>query len=181
MPERQMTQRQNFQPEEPPSVDEMMQCLQRSGYMLESSVVRSLHGAGFFVEPNQSLRDERTGKSREIDILAEFYSYNPAHRGVCVKTTFVIEVINNSYPFVLTTQRPWTPNSPIDDYIRYATTPGEDYENPFLGHVDLFEIKRFESWRLHSQYCAFTRKKGSSELMAHHPDDVHSSIQKMAE
>jgi hypothetical protein len=47
--------------------------------------------------------------------------------------------------------------------------------------VDLFEIKGFKNWRLHSQYCAFTRKKGDSQLMAHHPDDVHSSIQKMAE
>jgi len=176
-----MARKQNSKPEGTPSADEMLECLQRSGYMLESTVVRNLHAAGFFVEPNQSLQDERTGKSRELDIVAEFYSYNPDHRGVCVKTTFVIEVINNSYPFVLTTQRPWTPNSPLDDYVRYASTPSEDHGNPFLGHVDVFNIKGFENWQLHSQYCAFTRKKSDSELMAHHPDDVHSSIQKMVE
>ncbi len=176
-----MAQKRMHHPEGLPTVSEMIECLRRSGYMLESSVVRSLHSAGFFVEPNQSLHDERTGKSREIDILTEFYNFNPAHSGVCVKTTFVIEVINNAYPFVLTTQRPWTPSSPTDDYIRYITTPGEEFTNPFLGHVDLFKIRGFENWQLHSQYCAFTRKKGDSQLMAHHPDDIHSSIQKMAE
>lgn len=176
-----MTKRQSSQAVGLPSLDEMMECLRRSGYMLESTVVRNLNSAGFFVEPNQSLHDERTGKSREIDVIAEFCSYNPAHRGVCVKTTFVIEVINNSYPFALTTLRPWTPNSPIDDYIRFASTPSEEHGNPFLGHVDLFDIKGFENWKLYSQYCAFTRKKGDSQLMAYHPDDVHSSLQKMVE
>jgi len=159
----------------------MMDCLQRSGYLLESTVVRNLSAASFFVEPNQSLQDERTGKSRELDIVAEFYSYNQDHRGVCVKTIFVIEVINNSYPFVLTTLRPGSPNSPIDDYVRYASTPSEANGNPFLGHVDIFNLRGFEKWKLHSQYCAFSRKKGEAELRACHPDDVHSSIQKMAE
>lgn len=161
-----------------PTTNEMMECLNRSGYLLESSIVRRLDAEGFFVEPNQSFYDANTGKSREIDIVAEFPNYNPHITGVCIKTIFVMEVINNSYPFVLMTPRKWTPNTPDDDYVRYICTPNEDHE--FLCH-DIFDMKWPQNWKLYSQYCAFSRKKGASELMAHHPDDVHSSIQKMSE
>jgi len=166
---------------DPPSKSDMMVALQRSGYLLESVIVRHLNEAGFFVEPNQSLLNERTGLSQEIDILAEFYNYNPEHEHVCVKTNFVIEVINNLYPFVLTTPRTWSPNSPTEDYLRYWTTPGENHENHFLGKLDIFDIKGVDKRRLFSQYCAFTRKKSNDDLMACHPEDVHSSLQKMVE
>ena len=78
---------------------------------MESRLVRSLTEQGYFVEPNQVLRDPRTGKSREIDLVTEYYSYNSERPKVCVKTHFVVEAINNRFPFVLTTERPYTPNA----------------------------------------------------------------------
>ena len=107
--------------------------------MLESRLVRSLTDQGYFVEPNQVLRDPRTGKSREIDLVAEYYSYNRVRRNVCVKTHFVVEAINNRFPFVLTTERPSTPNADFESYIKFAATPEP---NPFIGELDLYEEKQ---------------------------------------
>ena len=158
-----------------------MESLRRSGYMLESMIVQNLNESGFFVEPNQSLVDERTGISRELDLVAEFWNHNLRHKGICVRTHFVMEVINNLYPFVLVTRRPFSPNSPTDDYLRYVTTPSEDDEDHFLRQHDIFEGRGIETWQIFSQYSSFTRKKGNNELLAYHPDDVHSSLQKMVE
>jgi hypothetical protein len=74
-------------------MNEVLECLERSGYLLESKIVRALTDQGYFVEPNQVVRDPRTGKSREIDLIAEYYEWQPDHQGLCVKTNFVVEII----------------------------------------------------------------------------------------
>ncbi|MCG8528056.1 MAG: hypothetical protein MI748_16860, partial [Opitutales bacterium] len=56
---------------EPIEKSEILECMSRSGYLMEGRIIRSLNEAGFFVEPNQSIIDPETGKSREIDLIAE--------------------------------------------------------------------------------------------------------------
>ena len=157
---------------------EIEECLNRSGYLMESRVVRALVEEGYFVEPNQSIQDPRTGKSREIDVVAEYYKYNPVHDRIAVKTTFVLEALNNKYPFVLLTERPSTPNADFESYIKFISTPEP---SPFLDFLDLYEEKNADWNNLFSQYCALTRKNNKQELMASHPDDVYTSLLKMAE
>jgi hypothetical protein len=160
------------------TLDEVRDALNRSGYMQESRIVRALTMFDFFVEPNRSIRDPRTGKSREIDLVAEYYGNNPP--GVCVKTHFVMEAINNSYPFVLTTPRPSTPNADFENYIKIITTPGDSC--PFRDTVDVYEVKDASFENLYSQYCSLSRKADKAgTLMASHTDDVYSSLMKMAE
>ncbi|MCW0411231.1 hypothetical protein NG831_06905 [Xanthomonas sacchari] len=165
----------------PPSISiaEIGACLERSGYMLESRVVRLLDAAGYFVEPNQVVRDRFTGKSREIDFVSEYY-YHDASTNDCYATTFVVgEVVNNLYPFVLLTERPNTPNADTESYIKWFTTPeGMFYEKP----IDFYEGRNPKKEHLFSQYCVLTKKKDQSrDWMAHHPDDVYHSLLKMAE
>lgn len=163
--------------DEPLSTVYVKECLERSGYLMESRLVRSLSDARFFVEPNVAHKDPRTGKSREIDLVAEDACWYD-HKGVCVKTTFVIEAVNNRYPIVLLTERPSTPNADFENYIKFAWTP----ENcPFVDRFDVYEEKNANWENLFSQYCALTRKTGRDEFMASHPDDMYSSLQKLAE
>lgn len=165
-----------------PSEDEMSECLQRSGYLLEGRLIRNLYSMGLFVEPSQSILDTRTGISRELDMVAESSLYNPDREKVCVKSTFVIEAINNLFPVALLTVRPNSPNSNPNDYLRYKMTPSETTEpHPFGSKVDILEAKNVYKWTLYSQYCSFTRKKQSDELMACHGDDLHTSILKAVE
>ena len=57
------------------SKSEMLEALKRSGYLLESEISAFLANQGFFVETNQVIEDPITGKSREIDLIAEYYEY----------------------------------------------------------------------------------------------------------
>jgi hypothetical protein len=160
------------------TLDEVRECLERSGYLLESRLVRSLTSQGYFVEPNQVVRDPRTGKTREIDLVAEYYHYNPERRKVFVKTHFVVEAINNKYPFVLLTERPYTPKADFENYIKFACTPEP---NTFINKLNIYDEKGADWENLFSQYCAITKKRADKELMAIHPDDVYGSLLKLAE
>jgi hypothetical protein len=159
------------------SFEEIEQCLRRSGYLMESRMVSALSRAGYFVEPNQSIRDPRTGKSREIDLLAEYHNREAGHENVAVKTTLVIEAINNRYPFVLLTERPPTPGADFESYIKFIYTPEP---NPFMDQLHLYDD--LDTWTdLFSQYCGLTKKNSNAELLASHSDDVYASLLKMSE
>jgi hypothetical protein len=164
--------------EDPPvSIEAVRECLERSGYLMESRLVRTLTAADFFVEPNVSHRDPRTGKAREIDLTAESAS-GSFRRGVCVKTTFVIEAINNRYPVVLLTERPSTPNADFESYLKFGTSPEPC---PFLHEIYIYEEKGADWKNLFSQFCALSKKNGRDEFMASHPDDIYSSLLKASE
>lgn len=157
---------------------EILGCLRRSGYLLESRIIRALTESRFFVQPNIALIDRRTGKSRELDIVAEYFDYDPNRPNLSVRTEFVIEAINNFLPLILMTPEPYNPLADVEAYIRYGTTPSEA---SFLKHVDVHDAKGVSSAARYSQYCALTRKKSGDELMASHPDDLYSSLLKLAE
>lgn len=162
---------------QPVSPSEVQACLERSGYLLESRLVRLLSSAELFVEPNIAHKDPRTGKSRELDLVAEDASGYFRRRAV-VKTTFVIEAINNRYPVVLLTERPSTPNSDFENYIKFGWTP----ENcRFFEEFHVYDEKRADWDNLFSQYCSLTKKNNREEFMAHHPEDLYSSLLKLAE
>ncbi|ULA65292.1 MAG: hypothetical protein LZF86_190595 [Nitrospira sp.] len=160
------------------SVEMIKECLERSGYLFESKLVRSLTEQGYFVEPNQVIRDPRTGKSREIDLIAEYFDYKAERKGVSVRTLFVVEAKNNKFPFILTTERPNSPGADFESYIKYVCTPGA---NPFIDQLDLYEEKGANWDNLYSQYCGLTRKGNSGELMASHSEDMYGSLLKLSE
>ena len=161
------------------SAKEIRECLSRSGYLMESRLVRRLTDEGYFVETNQAIRDPRTGKSREIDLIAENHDWIREHKGTAVKTTFVIEAVNNRYPFVLLTERPGTPHADFESYIKFIYTPERAVS--FLEEYSLYDAKQADWTNLYSQYCMLTRKNGHADLMASHPDDLYGSVLKMAE
>lgn len=159
------------------NIDEIRACLDRSGYLMESRLVRALSGADFFVEPNVAHKDPRTGKSREVDLVAEDASLS-FHPMMCVKTTFVVEAVNNRFPFVLLTERPSTPGSNFENYIKVGWS---EAVQPFFSKFDLYGEKKADWENLFSQYCVLSKKNSKDELMASHPDDIYGSFLKLAE
>jgi hypothetical protein len=113
--------------------------------------------------------------------VAEFDS-TILRENACVKTTFVIEAINNLYPVTLLTEKICNPNASTDDYIPYCCTPPHNLKNhPFSDEIMLWELKSILNWKLLCQYCAFSRKKVDGELFASHSEDLHNSISKAVE
>jgi hypothetical protein len=110
---------------EMPTNEELLECLRRSGYLLESRLVAALQALDHFVEPNSSYLDKATGVSREIDIVAELYRYDRSmsEARVSVKTTIIIEAINNPLPAVLLTPVPFSPNT-LEDALLFVDDSG---------------------------------------------------------
>jgi hypothetical protein len=162
--------------------DEMIDALRRSGYLIESQISEMLSQSGFFVETNQVIRDPITGKSREIDLLAELYSPREDNIPVVARIKFVFEAKNNPFPLVLLTQLKPTPNIEIYESVREVITPNnpkaDTIEEGFYGA--LFDN---ETEPVFTQYCTFKRKRDSakSELMALHPDDLHDGLAKIVQ
>lgn len=162
--------------------NDILECLSRSGYLMEGRIIRALNQSGFFVEPNQAILDPLTGKSREIDLIAEVDSRHMKLNKICVKTFFAIEAVNNMFPIVLLSRREWTPNSPFEYYLKYKYTPSEDTTSHPFTEVFPTELKGLLDIPVYSQYCCISKKqKGDNrgELMASHSDDLYSGIEKL--
>ncbi len=69
------------------SKEEMLEAINRSGYLLESEIASTLAQKGYFTESNSIIIDVATGKGRELDLIAEYYEYNQnttdRHRCIC--------------------------------------------------------------------------------------------------
>jgi len=164
------------------SADEMLEALSRSGYLLEAEISRELRELDFFVETNLVIEDPITGKSREIDIAAEYYDRNSPSTMVraIAKIEFVFEVKNNLYPLVLLNEFDFSPR--IEDWAGLKediacpqTIKYEQYDNYYESLIGKNKGGIF------SQYCSFQRKKQNNDLMALHPDNVHTGISKIVQ
>jgi len=162
--------------------NEIIEALKRSGYLLESEISKILAKAGFFVETNQVIEDPLTGKSREIDLIAEYYEHDERRTiSKCVsKVHFVFEIKNNSAPIVLLTKFEHSPN--IEDWLglkECITIPkGIKYD---LHDAYWKRLVYKEKYSIFTQYCSFQKKKENSELMALHPDNIHDGLSKICQ
>ncbi|MCO5240535.1 MAG: hypothetical protein M9904_10820 [Chitinophagaceae bacterium] len=162
---------------------EMIESLQRSGYLFESEIAKTLQELGFFVEPNQVIIDQLTGKSREIDMTAEYHKYNAerAEYKVSGKIKFVFEIKNNSFPIALLSRYKYSPNTDMDSLFKFVETGvtfGFGTGDPafYDGPTDL-ELRK----NIFTQYCSFQQKKTGEELMAVHPDELYSGLSKVTQ
>lgn len=162
---------------------EIVQCLTRSGYYMEARIITLLGQEGYFVEASPPFLDPRTGKTRELDFIAERYDWEwgKHHRGVSIKTNFVAEAVNNRFPFVLMTPTPYSPTANDEDYTKYIITPPGG--KPFLDELNdfLFTERCPAKETLFSQFAEITRKNGRAELMASHGDGTYQSLLKLSE
>lgn len=161
---------------------EMIGAIERSGYLIESQIAELLANAEFFVETNQVIRDPLTGKSREIDVLAELFLYQEKRTGIASRIKFVFEAKNNPLPLVLLTELKFSPDVDLIESLRQIRTP-ERYAEEFFDAGFWRTLIGQSNKGIHTQYCTFKRKKdsSSSELMAYHPDELHDSIVKIVQ
>ncbi len=167
------------------SDSDLLAAIKRSGYLLESEIASILARAGFFIESNQVIEDPITGKSREIDLIAEYYdgydNLSPDQK-VCSKINFVFEIKNNSYPLVLMTKFEFSPNIEIWESLKEMQTIPEGVD---ASSSDGFYEKLLANNKeaLYTQYCSFGHKKDNTnnELMALHPEQVYTGLSKITQ
>ncbi len=138
----------------------MSEALMRSGYTLESRIIKKLVQNGYFVEPNQRILDPKTGKSREIDIVAELFEasteFSMEKPRVYVSTYFACEAKNNPYPVALLTELPFSPGLSTWESLHEGKTgffTDNDLEPSFYDFLT-------EQHKVYTQFCSFRPKKG---------------------
>jgi hypothetical protein len=163
---------------------EMMLALERSGYLLESEITRRLVELGLFVEPNISSLDPVTGKSREIDLFAEFNHFSKSNASstlhkIAARAKLIFEIKNNDFPLVLMTKYEVSPNSCIYESLKMGTTRPDNlkhlYYEDFYSVLFTGEVQK----RIFTQYCSFSKKSHKDEFMANHPEHLYSSLLKI--
>lgn len=161
--------------------EEMLEALNKSGYLMESEIASMLSEFGFFIETNQVIEDKFTGKSREIDLLAEYYNYKKEYSEykTASKIKFVFEIKNNLFPIVLLTKWETSPN--IEDWtgLKEALTVPENINYDYFDSYYRPLIQ--DNKKIFTQYCSFQKKKANDELMALHPDVIHEGLSKITQ
>lgn len=83
-----------------PSVEEIVNALKRSGYLMEQEVATELEKLGYHVRTNKAFTDSEEGKSREIDVQAYKQILRSEEHKLSVSVEILAECKNNSNPFV---------------------------------------------------------------------------------
>lgn len=161
---------------------ELLEALERSGYLLESEISVILNKSGFITENSQVIVDHFTGKSKEIDLTAEYFGTREiVHKTKCFsKAQFVFEIKNNIAPIVLLTKFEHSPN--IESWLGlkcWETIPTELNNIYYMGYWDKLVFNRKGS--IFTQYCSFQRTKANDEIMALHPDNIYSGFSKITQ
>lgn len=83
-----------------PSTSNILEALNKSGYLMEQEVATSFENIGFNVRTNVSFQDNEEGKSREIDILATKQLLLDESTKKIISLIFICECKNSSNPYV---------------------------------------------------------------------------------
>lgn len=159
---------------------EMLEALNRSGYILESEVAKQLSEWDFFVQSGPVVKDPITGKGREIDIIAE--SFGQKNYDSKLKTyaqiEYVFEIKNNSFPIILLNEFRDSPL--IESWVGMKEAIElidgfHHYDSHDCYFAELIENNK----NIYTQYCSFHKKKANDVLMASHPERFHDSISKI--
>jgi len=163
--------------------DDLIEAIKRSGYLLESEIANALARADFFVESNQVIEDPVTGKSRELDLIAEYFDRTDNQRiehRVCAKIKFVFEIKNNIYPLVLITKFELSPNINIWESTKEVETipKGIATSSTYVFYEKLLA----NNDPIYTQYCSFdTKKRKIKEIIATHPEQVYTGLLKITQ
>jgi hypothetical protein len=167
---------------EQPSNTEIMEALQRSGYLLEQRLCPIIEKCGFSVTPNEQYQDQDTGKSREIDIKALSVRELNEEFNHCLFTELLAECKNNLYPVVFFSQKESVP-----DWMAPAVFTGQpevvfenatsQWKTPISSHVrfDTFHHSANPQW-IARQFCRLKKDKGKW-ITSH--DDLYSSVESL--
>jgi len=167
------------------SESNLINAIKRSGYLFESEVVKNLSRRNFFIESNQCIQDPISGKSREIDIIAESELHDSRNSKIKLYSNvkFTFELKNNDFPLVLMTNQPFSPNTMLHEQVKMFTNFQSEHE--IVYSISAFEeFTDYNDSSIFTQYCTFAKKKSkdtNNQLMAHHPDYLYSGLLKISQ
>lgn len=164
------------------TIDEIRDALKRSGYLLEARIESKLLSRGYFAGANSAYLDPDSGKSRELDISAIAAQKAGPEDFDWLFPVLLIECVNNPQPIAFITKAPVIP-SLHSEQVRLSGLPvkllASSSAQRWTSLPDYLGMEKFHHYcrgRVATQFCSFSRKKGSSDWMALHEDSHFSSF-----
>ncbi|HEY5592363.1 MAG TPA: hypothetical protein VIK55_15275 [Paludibacter sp.] len=173
------------------SLEDMKTALLKSGYLIESRLIKQLSSRNYILYPNETYPDSKTEKSREIDVYACSEStWKTLHRNerfnIEIRHSLVIECMNNPTPVVVfkdMNKKPFT----IYEKFKYNKIELKTLEEPsgidfdFTGFTVDNQEFHYNQLKRNTQYCSFSQKKSgkTQEWMASHEEKLHDTFNKL--
>ena len=179
--------------QQPVLTDEMVQALQRSGYLMEARVNRVIRDREWFTNPNNYIPDPITGTPRESDLIAERPFPIVEGEFHVFSSVAAIECVNNDQPLVFLSRVPDDQSrthlflrfggfpktievpqgrDDVDDGIPIASVLGSDLSHRF------FQVPAYD------MYCTFSQRNKAKHddpesWRAEQPKDFYESFKKV--
>jgi hypothetical protein len=173
------------------SLEDMKTALSKSGYLIESRLIKHLSSKNYGLYPNETYPDSKTGKSREIDVYASSETtWKTLHRNerfnIEISHSLVIECMNNPTPVIVfkdMNNKPFT----IYEKFKYNKIELNTLEDPdgfdfdFNGFYTRNKEFHYNQLKRNTQYCSFSQKKSgkTQEWMASHEEKLHETFNKL--
>lgn len=175
------------------SMEQMLDALNRSGYLLENRVEHLFGGRGYHIHNSNYFVDESTNKMREIDLIAETSETALSSVKQAANGTFTFKLIceceNNPQPVVFFQTDAKYANgddglvslSNPDPIIPIESSPDERnrWGDSFFSSPNDFENHHFFNSLMTTQYCSFVPKdknKLDAGWVAKHLEDQHDTL-----
>lgn len=161
--------------------NEMIEALSRSGYLLETEITNLLIKLGYEVENSISIKDQFTGKTREIDLITRRKRDSctePIINKCFTQVNYAFEIKNNLAPLVLMTKV--SDSDQLHDWngIKEHISCPKEMQCICESYYD--KIIFNQKYSSYSQYCSFQQKKDKGNtLIAFHPENIYSGISKL--
>lgn len=162
------------------TIDEIRDSLKRSGYLLEARVENQLQKQGYLAEANSAYTDPDSGKTRELDISAIRGRKAGPEAFDWLFPVVIVECVNNPQPLAFITKAPIL-GGLHSEQVRYSGLPVKirDFgrRDAWTSLGDYLGIEKFHHYckgRVATQFCSFSKKRGSDDWMASH-EDAHFS------
>lgn len=154
-----------------PTIQQIKEALDRSGYLMEQRLCPLLERRGYYVTPNHEYEDPDSGKSREIDIHAlDIVSLYRQTFDDMLSHVLLVACKNNHFPVIAFTHDNVLRGMDVVMSITKAGYPlavyrGEDSEDediePFLRLGDYHHY--YQAQRVASQYCRVMGRKSTGQ------------------
>ena len=162
-------------------VQDMIEAISRSGYLIEQRVEEVLVGKGYAVETNVAYLDNDSRKNREVDLTAINGKAIIHGENHFIFPYLVIECENNHQPIVFFRSKP-RPAILSLEAIKVSGLPISIYDGKHAEPIPVTTI--LEADRYHhyctgsycTQYCSFTGGKDKRPWMASHLDEQHDTF-----
>jgi hypothetical protein len=156
------------------SVEDAVEALKRSGYLLENRIARELEGFATHLRMNVLFSDPETNHPRELDAYCIRSEVSDIQEFFSASAHLLIECVNNPQPIAF-----FSSTRNLNLYPILAARPAWLGPHPIEESIGIEDFHNCFKVPIATNYCTFVTKK-SGDWMVTHADEQHQEFSTLA-